>query len=121
MNTKWIVTAYAVAALGLGATAARAQSIQGTVRSGGEPVIGATVRLLELDRADRTGAQGQFSFSDVPAGTYRVFVGVTGYLAVTDTVRVAGSAVSVAVDLTPSAIPLEEIVISGSPTARPAD
>ena len=109
-----------VAAL-FSAAAARAQVVQGTVRGGGAPLVGATVRLLELDRMERTDAQGAFRFTDVPNGTYRVYAGVLGYLAATDTVRATGGVVSASFDLTPSAIPLKEIVVSGSPAARPAD
>ena len=100
---------------------ASAQTIRGTVNSGGAPIVGATVRLLELDRVERTGARGQFAFADVPSGTYRVFVGVTGYASATDTVHVAGATVTVSFELRATAIPLEEIVVSASPTARPAD
>src|ERR1700737_1455838 len=66
----------------------QAQTITGTVQSAGNPIIGATVRLLDLDRVEHTGAQGQFTFSNIPKGIYRVFVGVTGYASTTDTVRV---------------------------------
>lgn len=66
----------------------QAQTVTGTVQAAGRPVVGATVRLLELDRIEHTGAQGQFTFSDVPKGIYRVYVGVTGYASVTDTVKV---------------------------------
>ena len=51
-------------------------------------MVGATVRLLELDRIEHTGAQGQFTFSNIPKGIYRVFVGLTGYASVTDTIKV---------------------------------
>jgi len=111
----------AALALALAAAPAAAQTISGTVQSAGHPIVGAMVRLLELDRIERTGARGNFQFVDVPAGTYRIFVGVTGYASATDTVRVAGRAASASFDLKPSAIPLEEIVVSASPTARPAD
>jgi len=112
--------AAAMAALVL-ATAAAAQTITGTVRSDGRPVVGATVRLLELDRLDRTGAQGEFRFGNVPVGTYRVFVAATGYASATDTVRLTSGTATASFDLRESAIPLEEIVVSASPTARPAD
>ena len=109
------------AALALAAPTAHAQTISGTVRSGGQPVVGAMVRLLELDRINRTGARGDFRFDDVPPGTYRVFVGLTGYAAQTDTVRLGGTPVALTFDLVQTAVPLEQIVVSASPTARPAD
>ena len=113
--------ALALCALALGAAAVPAQTIAGAVRANGRPVVGATVRLLELDRAERTGAEGTFRFAHVPSGTYRIFVGVLGYASATDTVRVAGPMATATFDLTESALPLEEIVVSASPTARPAD
>src|SRR5579863_8619942 len=115
-----VATSALVAGL-LCAATARAQIIQGTVRSGGAPLVGATVRLLELDRVQRTDAQGAFRFTDVPNGTYRVYAGILGYVSTTDTVRATGSVASVSFNLTASAIPLKEIVVSGSPAARPAD
>ncbi len=110
-------------ALAAGAAPATAQSISGMVRAGGRPVVGATVWLLELDRTERSGARGEFAFNAVPAGSYRIFVAATGYASATDTVRVrAGdTTVTAAFDLVESAIPLEQIVVSASPTARPAD
>lgn len=120
MRGSGVAASAFVAALFAAATA-RAQTVEGMVRSGGAALVGATVRLLELDRAQRTDAQGAFRFADVPAGTYRVYAGVLGYVAATDTVRVTGGVASASFDLTPSAIPLKEIVVSGSPAARPAD
>ncbi|MEO7086945.1 MAG: TonB-dependent receptor [Gemmatimonadaceae bacterium] len=95
-----------------------AQSIGGTVRGDGEPIVGATVRLLELDRIIHTGASGRYVFLDVPKGEYRVFVAAPGYASVTKPVSVANTQSTVAFDLTPSAIPLKEMVVSASPVAR---
>ncbi|MGZ3330621.1 MAG: TonB-dependent receptor [Gemmatimonadaceae bacterium] len=105
----------------LSATALRAQSIAGTVQTAGKPIVGATVRLLELDRIERTGADGQFAFSNVPAGVYRVYVGVTGYASATDTLRVTSGTARVSFNLSESAIRLKEVVVSASPTARISD
>jgi iron complex outermembrane receptor protein len=108
-------------ALTLGAAPAWAQIVAGTVRSGGRPIVGATVRLLELDRVERTGVGGDFRFQDVPNGTYRVYVGMLGYASATDTVRVDGPTANLAFELVASAAPLREIVVSAAPLARPAD
>ncbi len=113
--------ALALAPFVFAAAPAAAQSVSGTVRAGGQPVVGATVQLLELDRTERTDAAGRFRFRDVVPGTYRIFVGLLGYAAVTDTVQVTTGDVTASFDLKQSAIPLEQIVVSASPTARPAD
>ena len=120
---KTAVPVAALAALALGVAPARAQTIAGTVRSGGRPVVGATVWLLEQDRTERSGARGEFGFAAVPPGTYRIFVAATGYASATDTVTVgpADTLVTASFALVESAIPLEQIVVSASPTARPAD
>src|SRR3979409_751709 len=99
----------------------QAQTIAGTVRRASRRIVGATVRLLELDRIEHTGAQGQFSFPNVPKGTYRVFVGVTGYASATDTVRVVNDVTNVSFNLRESAIQLKEVVVSASPVARTSD
>lgn len=112
--------AAALAAL-VTAAAAPAQTVTGTVASAGRPIVGADVRLLELDRGERTGARGEFRFADVPPGTYRIFVAATGYASATDTVRVTEQGAREVFDLRESAVPLEEIVVSATPTARPAD
>ena len=103
------------------ATLAHAQSISGTVRGEGSPVVGATVRVVELDRLARTDASGSFTFSSIPAGSYRVFVTVTGYASASQAVVVSpGTAARLTFDLAASAVPLREIVVSASPVPRTA-
>ena len=116
-----IAAVCALVLMSVGAVATGAQTIQGTVQSDSQPVIGATVRLLELDRATRTGPGGQFTFPDVPSGTYRVYVALLGYAAATDTVHVSANVATVSFALKASAMPLKQIVVTASPTARTAD
>jgi iron complex outermembrane recepter protein len=99
----------------------QAQTVTGTVQSAGNPIVGATVRLLELDRIEHTGAHGEFTFPDVPKGLYRVFVSVTGSASATDTISVMSSTTQVSFSLRESAIQLKEVVVSASPTARTSD
>src|SRR5260370_42336181 len=85
MNRPFLAAACAFGILSGGS--AKAQTLVATVRGSGAPIVAATVRLLELERVQHTGATGQFTFADVPAGTYRVFVAVIGNASVTATVR----------------------------------
>ncbi|MEO7040749.1 MAG: TonB-dependent receptor plug domain-containing protein, partial [Gemmatimonadaceae bacterium] len=103
------------------AAAAPAQTITGTVAGAGHPLVGATVRLLDLDRIVRSGAHGEFTFTDVPKGTHVVFAGLTGFSAGVDTVSVTGDAATALFDLRATPIPLKGIVVSASPTARTTD
>ncbi len=108
----------AVILLAITAVVARAQTISGSVRSGGKPVVGATVRLLEIDRAQRTGGNGEFTFADVPKGSYTVFASASGYASGTKTVALTGTAATATFELRTSAVALREIVVSASPTPR---
>lgn len=102
----------------LATSVAGAQVINGTVQGAEKPVVGATVRLLELDRAQRTGAHGEFSFSGIPKGTYTVFAGATGYAGTSKIIDLTGTSATVAFDLKSSAVALSEIVVSASPMPR---
>ncbi|HVT38477.1 MAG TPA: TonB-dependent receptor [Gemmatimonadaceae bacterium] len=97
-----------------------AQTVSGTVTSAGSPLVGATVRLLELNRIARPGARGQFIFSDVPRGTYHIVAGLAGFAPATNTVEVTTGTATTAFDLRPTAIELKEVVVSASPLPRSA-
>ncbi len=100
---------------------AGAQTINGTVASAGQPVVGATVRLLGLERSQRTGGDGRYSFANVPRGTYRLFVAATGYASLTDTLQVTSATALVNINLVASPIPLQQIIVSASPTPHTSD
>jgi iron complex outermembrane receptor protein len=96
-------------------------AIHGIVESDGKPVAGATVRLLELDRSTFSDADGHFTFLSVPNGTCHIFVRIIGYTSAADEIQVAGDDVETSFTLRESAIQAEEVVVSASPYARPAD
>ncbi len=98
-----------------------AQVITGTVQSGRDGIVGATVRLVDLGRITHTGASGEFAFYDVPGGTHQLFVTAAGFASASHTVVVGTATAKAAFDLTPSAIPLKEIIVSASPTPHTAD
>ena len=97
------------------------QQIKVTVKGSGNPIAGATVQLLELDRTNHTDAQGKAIFPNMSKGTYRIFVRVIGYSPATNTVEVDGPDAETTFMLNESAIGIEEVVVSASPYARTAD
>lgn len=112
----------AVPALLLGLSAAlSAQSISGTVTTGTQPVVGAEVRLGELDRTVRTGALGQFRFDDLPKGPYHLFIIAPGFASTQDSVVLVGENASLDVTLRPAAVRVRDLVISASPEPRTSD
>jgi iron complex outermembrane receptor protein len=108
----------AVFLFGMASAVAGAQTIAGNVQSTGSPVVGADVRLIELDRVERTGARGEFTFADVPRGSYTVFVGAPGFASASKTVDVSGTSVRASFELKLSAVALREIVVSATPLPR---
>lgn len=96
-------------------------TISGTVKSGGKPVVGATVRLLGLDRATGTDSKGDFSFPAVPNGSYRIFVRCIGYASETKPTAVDNNMAQLSFSLRQTAIQSEGVVVSASPYARLAD
>ena len=113
--------AVSLVAIGLLPGSAVAQTIRGTVTGGGAPMVGATVRIPDVDRAQRTGAGGEFTFANMPAGTYTLFAAARGYASANKSVTTNGATITVTFDLKPSALPLKEIVVSATPVARSTD
>ncbi len=91
--------------------------IHGTVRSADKPITGATVRLLELDRYAQTNAQGEFTFTNVPSGDYKLFVRLVGYASSTIAITVGSGTTEATFVLKESAIQGEEVVVTATPDA----
>jgi iron complex outermembrane receptor protein len=94
-----------------------AAAIHGTVKNGKEPIVGATVRIIELSRAAHTDAKGEFVFNDIPQGTYKIFVSSIGYASATNTIQVTDQVTETSFALRESAIEAEEVIVSASPYA----
>jgi len=103
--------------------AAAAAAQQGTTVSGTltnslshEPLANATVRIEELGRDARSGAEGKFSMTGVPAGTYHLLVRANGYTPHRSEITVRATPFTVDLGIDPELHYTE--VVSVSPDAR---
>lgn len=86
-----------------------------------EPVSAASVRLLELGRAELSHRDGTFHFGGLPAGTFTVAVQRLGFAPAQQTLTVgANDTAQVVVRISPSAINIPGVVVTGTGRARSA-
>lgn len=83
-----------------------------------QPLRNATVRIVELNRSAGTDEDGQFSFSDVPVGTYTVTASYLSYNMFETKIKVTGQLQDLNITLTPDQETLEEVVVIGYGTQR---
>ena len=120
-----VLTAFALRQLGAQAAgvqpparSATASTVAGVLRdAAGQPIDGARVQLIELQRHVVTGEDGQFRFGAVPAGTYRLAVARIGFTPGLHTVRVGGPAERLIITMDEGRMELSAVQVSASPTA----
>jgi outer membrane receptor for ferrienterochelin and colicins len=90
-------------------------SLTGAIMSEGYPVEYARVQIKEIDKVTQTDTSGNFAFSGLVAGQYRLSVIALGFLPFDTTISIQNSiANKVQIELNSNAIVLNEIVISGT-------
>ncbi len=90
-----------------------------TVAASGAPIQAALVRVLDHVGVETTHADGRFLIRDVPAGTHRFIVTAIGYRAHLGSVNLApGDTVDVQIAMTESVLQLDELVTTGTVSAR---
>jgi TonB-dependent SusC/RagA subfamily outer membrane receptor len=113
-----IATAVLLFAAGVaGPVQAQQGSVAGQVtdKSNQQPVAGAQVLIVGTSLQGRTGRDGHFTITNVPAGQYQVQVRLIGYATATSPVTVSGSEAATAdFALTPAAVPLDVVVVSAT-------
>ncbi len=118
-SARAVVLVLAALLVSAGAASAQTGTLTGKVtRDNGDVMAGATVMIDELRRETFTGADGSYSFVEVPLGNYHVSVRAEGYSTPRTEVTVTpqGAALDLIVSLD---LHFAEIV-SVSPNARPA-
>lgn len=105
----------------VGAETADTILIRGQVldSTSGQPLAGAQVRLIELNRGDLTHEDGAFHFSRLAAGKYTLVVERMGYRRATRSVEVgAGDSVFLRIPLAFSALELPGLTVSSASGAQ---
>lgn len=82
------------------------------------PLEGASVSIQELGRTASTSGTGEFSFTNVPDGTYTLVATFIGYETAQRAVAVSGQVVNTAITMVASAESLEEVVVIGYGTVE---
>jgi iron complex outermembrane recepter protein len=104
-----------------GAAAAQTGTIAGRVvdADSDRPLSTALVQLVEQHREEPAGRAGEFSFTGLTPGSYSLLVELIGYSAYRREVEVrAGETTSILVRLSPAAIQLTGIVVTGAISER---
>ncbi|WP_081211652.1 TonB-dependent receptor [Salegentibacter sediminis] len=88
-------------------------NLQGTVKNlvNGEPVIGATVYLPGLEKGELTDLDGKFMFKNLPTGNHKIVISSIGFSTFSGEISIPSSA-GFDLSLKPSAIEMEEVIIS---------
>ncbi len=92
--------------------------LTGAVRDGvsSEPVVGATVELVDIQRRARSDESGRYAFVDVPAGPQHIRVRLIGYSSRTIDVLVPERGrLILDIDLSAEAIPLPAVAVRSLP------
>ncbi len=121
MNNRGILRCFAtllVVAMPL-ALFAQSGTVAGRVTDqDGNALAGANVLVLGTNLGAATGVDGDYSMSSVPAGDYKVSATYIGYATESQDVSVlAGSVTEINFALRPSAIDLNEVVVTGTGVA----
>lgn len=86
--------------------------ISGTIRTGTEAVADASVQLLPLNKIEISNDNGFFRFAKLEPGTYEIVVTSVGFKAFQQTLVLRDQALNLDVNLEPSVVEIQEIVIS---------
>ncbi len=82
-----------------------------TDKSTSEPIVFANVYLPQLEKGSTTDEQGLFSINNLPNGIYKIVISIIGYETWSQTINIPSTG-TLLIALSPSAIEMEEIIVS---------
>ena len=88
-------------------------TLTGTItdKASSEPIIFANIYLPQLEKGTTTDEQGRFDINNLPNGSYKMIVSIIGYETLSQTITLPSNE-SLTLLLNPSAIEMEEIIVS---------
>jgi outer membrane receptor for ferrienterochelin and colicins len=96
---------------------ASAASIRGTVKSGNEQIVGASIYINSLNMGARTNAQGVYQIIDLPAGQYEIRVSFVGYMTIVQTFELTENQnITLNFELEEDALRMNDVVVSATRT-----
>ena len=86
--------------------------LNGTIKdaNSGEPVFSANIYFPTLEKGTLTDAEGKFTIKNLPEGKYKLVVSSIGFATYTTEVELPTDAITI--QLNPSAIEMEEVIVS---------
>ncbi len=120
MNSKLVALLWL--SLSVNALFAQNGSFSGTVTDAktGEPLIGATILLVDTDLGATTDLSGNYTFTNVPPKTYNIRASYVGYNSFTryDVVIRSEGNIDINFQLTESAEQLQDVVVVANPFSK---
>jgi len=84
------------------------------VTSDGQPALGVSVYVQELQRGEITNASGEFNIKNVPAGEYHLDITMVGFEKIAETVTVKeGQVARIRIVLNENSQQLDEVIVTG--------
>jgi len=86
--------------------------LSGTITdtNSGEPVFSASVYFPQLEKGTMSDESGKFTLRNIPDGTYKLIISSIGYTTLNREVKIPSGDINI--DLNPSAIEMEEVIVS---------
>jgi outer membrane receptor for ferrienterochelin and colicins len=96
---------------------ASAASIRGTVKSGDEQIVGASIYINSLNVGARTNAEGVYQIIDLPAGQHEIRVSFVGYMTIVQTFELTENQnLTINFELEEDALRMNDVVVSATRT-----
>ncbi|RNC83793.1 MAG: SusC/RagA family TonB-linked outer membrane protein [Balneola sp.] len=101
-----------------GTAFAQTGSISGVVEdSDQEPLAGASIYIVELDRGTTSNSEGQYSLNNVPVGTYTIITRFLGFKENEQTVDISSGLNLLDITLEDDIVGFDEVIVTGTGSA----